>query len=236
MTPEVIAALKAHAHREAPRECCGIVVQSADGYPLYVPCRNVAAGEGQFIMHPDDYVSVVDNHEVLAICHSHVYQQPTPSQADRVACEHSGVPWIIVGHPNGAVHQFSPEGYKAPYLGRVFAHGVLDCYTLVRDYYERELGIALPDFARDDDWWLHGGNLYVENFSKAGFVAVNAEGLRKHDVVLMQVRSTVPNHAAICEDGVTILQHLMNRPSSRDVYGGWFRKCTTHVLRHTSLL
>ncbi|WP_043946890.1 NlpC/P60 family protein, partial [Ralstonia solanacearum] len=40
------------------------------------------------------------------------------------------------------------------------------------------------------------------------------------DVILMQVRAPVPNHAAVYLGGVQMLHHLHGRLSSRDVYGG----------------
>jgi cell wall-associated NlpC family hydrolase len=51
----------------------------------------------------------------------------------------------------------------APLVGRQFAHGVLDCYSLVRDFHARELGIPLSEYERQDDWWSHGQDLYSLN-------------------------------------------------------------------------
>jgi hypothetical protein len=51
----------------------------------------------------------------------------------------------------------------------------------------------------------------------------------------MQVASPVPNHAAIYLDDGPILHHLQGRLSSRDVYGGYWQKITTHTLRHQLL-
>lgn len=158
--------------------------------------------------------------------------------ADLSMCETTALPWLIVNYPTGAHKLITPEGWKAPLIGREFRHGVLDCYTLVRDYY-RTLAIDLPDFDRDDDWWLKGGDLYRMNFEAVGFVMIGdgtCRDLRVNDGVLLQIASPVPNHAGVlCADG-QILQHCQGRLSSRDVYGGYWRHHTTHVLRHRSLL
>lgn len=130
--------------------------------------------------------------EVTAIVHSHPDELARASEADKVACEASGLPWLIVsvlkedGVPVASeVNQIEPCGYEAPLIGRTFAHGVTDCFSLIVDYYKRELGIQLPNFERHDNWWNDGhSDLYTEGFEKAGFVQVDGPP-RKHDVLLM---------------------------------------------------
>jgi len=112
---------------------------------------------------------------------------------------------------------------------------VLDCYSLIRDWYAQERGIDLPDFTRFDEWWKRGENLYLDNFAGAGFHVVEPADMNLGDVLLMQVASPVPNHAAIYLGDGLILHHLQGRLSSRDVYGGYWQKITTHTLRHQLL-
>jgi len=233
---ELIPEVQAHAATEAPWECCGLAVV-VKGRLRYRPCLNIAAQADQFEIDPEDYAKAEDDGEVVGVCHSHVFVPPEPSQADRVMCEHSGVPWLIVNHPTGAHVTITPTGYEAPLVGRQYSHGVLDCYQIVADHYGRSLGIKLPHFHRTHEWWLNGGNLYLDGFGKAGFVMVGDgthQDIRPHDVLLMQIASPVPNHAAIYLGDNCILQHVAGRLSSRDVYGGYWRKATTHVLRHWS--
>lgn len=235
MKKHVIKAIREHAEREYPRECCGVVVR-INGREKYIPCTNRAEKPGRFRLDYLEYAAAEDQGEVVAIVHSHPNIPAIPSEADRVGCEKSGVPWLIMNWPTGEYTIVEPTGYVSPLLGRKFAHGVLDCYALIRDYYGQTLSIDLPDFERQDDWWLKGQNLYMENFEKAGFVSVPIESLRHHDVVLMQVASSVPNHAAVFQENGTILQHCMGRLSGLDVYGGYWRKVTVKVLRHKDLL
>lgn len=234
----LVPAVIEHAAMCAPQECCGLAVV-VKGKLRYWPCKNMAEGTGTFHIDPEDYAEAEDFGEVVGVCHSHVFVSPKPSEADLAMCELSGLPWLIVNHPTGSWHQFEPSGYVAPLVGRNYHHGVLDCYTIVRDYYAREKGIDIPQFERQDQWWVRGGNLYLDNFGKAGFIQVgdgDHKDIRKGDVLLMQIASPVPNHAAIYLDDGVILQHVAGRLSSRDVYGGYWAKHTTHVLRHRSLL
>lgn len=219
-----------HAEVEYPRESCGLLI-AKKRRQHYVPCCNLAARPGeQFIISPQDYAMAEESGEIVAVIHSHPNAQPTPSQADRVACEASGLPWHIVGYPNCVWAEIQPIGYKAPLIGREFVHGVLDCYSIVRDWYAIDRGITLPNFDRHDDWWKKGLNLYLDSFAVAGFVAIDA--MEVGSVLLMQILSDVPNHAAIYLGDNIILHHLHGRLSSRDVYGGYYRKHTTHTLRY----
>jgi len=204
------------------------------GKVRYTPCTNLARGEEHFVIDPIAYAEAEDLGEIIAIVHSHPDAPPAPSQPDLVGCERSGLPWIIVGWPTGKIETVTPTGYEAPYVGRQWAHGVLDCYTLIQDYYGRELGIRLPDFDRRDEWWLHGQDLYREHQKAVGFVRVDQP--KVHDVILMQIAAPVPNHAAILVDDNVILHHMANRVSSRDVYGGWYHRVTEGFYRHRTLL
>lgn len=236
MNPLTLILFQGHARAEFPRECCGLVVV-VKGKERYVRCRNLAEGVGHFILHPDDYAAAEDLGEIIAICHSHPNIPATPSEADLAGCEASGLEWHILNvHAEGcgALHSFRPSGYKAPLLGLPFSHGVHDCYSLIQRYYQQELGIMLPDFVRAERWWEKGDNLYLDNFEHAGFVVV--DDLREHDGILMKLASPVPNHAAVYLGNNQIMQHVMNRLSSRDVYGGWYQKITVAYVRHRSLL
>lgn len=232
---DVVQAVRDHAAQEAPKECCGLVVVFK-GRQRYIPCENHApVGEDRFLIAPEQYAEVEDDHEIIAIAHSHVLIPPVPSQADLVGCEHSNLPWLIVNHPVGDYQVVMPSGYKAPLLGREFSHGVLDCYSLIRDYYEEVLNIEIPDFERPDDWWDAGLDLYMENFEKAGFSAVPVETMKPHDVILMTVgNSGKTNHGAVYLGDGKMMHHATGRLSSRDIYGGYWAKITRLVVRHWS--
>ena len=220
-----------HARAEYPREACGLVVV-VKGRARYWPCRNIAETNEQFVVDPRDYAAAEDSGEVVGVFHSHPASGANPSEADLVGCERSGVEWHILAWPSGVWRSLKPSGYVAPLVGREFHHGVLDCYSLVRDWYRQERGVDLIDFDRSDVWWERGQNLYVEGYEAAGFRAVDPAEMSHGDVLLMQIQSPVPNHAAVYLGDGMILHHLYGRLSSRDIWGGYYQHVTTHVLRY----
>jgi proteasome lid subunit RPN8/RPN11 len=242
MKSKTEADFHAHALAEYPRECCGVVV-IRKGRERYVPCRNLAATPDEhFILSPEDFAGADDQGEVVAIAHSHPDVPARPSQADLVGCEASTLPWAIVSvmpGPDGPavtdMQVIEPTGYEAPLVGREWAHGVLDCWALCRDWYARERGVQLPDPTRRDGWWDDGqSDLYADSAMAAvGFKKIAAEELSAGDLILMQIRSRnlVPNHAAIYLGDGLILHHMDGRLSSRDVYGGYWAEVTRSAWR-----
>ncbi len=102
--------------------------------------------------------------------------------------------------------KFKPCGYKAPLVGRNYIHGIQDCYSIVRDFYERELGINLSDYEREDAWWesRESKSLYLDNFEKEGFVEVN--DVQYGDVMMCRVGRT-EHHAIMRLSGLAIRPH-----------------------------
>ncbi len=228
----ILPAVQQHAAQCAPRECCGLIVGGA-----YVPCRNIAGEAAHFALHPADFAAAEDSGLVQAVVHSHVFVPPMPSPADVAACNASGLPWLIVNHPTGAHAWLQPDAaaHHAPLIGREFVHGVHDCYALVRDWYA-EHGIALRNYARTDNWWEHGANLYRENFAAEGFIELPpGDAPQWGDALLLQVASRVENHAAIYLGDNRILHHIMQRLSRVDLYSQPWQQRTCAVLRHPEL-
>jgi len=241
MKPATINAIHRHAETDYPRESCGLIV-IRKGREKYVPCKNTARSSEHFIISAQEYTEVEEQGSIIAVVHSHPDVQAIASEADKVSCEASGLVWHIVRVDDidgvavaSELVTIEPCGYQAPLVGRPFFHGVLDCYSLIRDWYQQTRGIELKQFHRLDNWWNDGNSdLYTQGFPQAGFKSVEAEaGLYEGDVILMQIRSKngVPNHAAIYLGDGLILHHLHGRLSSRDVYGGYWREVTRNVIR-----
>lgn len=239
MTPETEAQIRAHAAEDYPREACGLIVVKK-GRETYVRCRNEAASpEQHFVLSPEDLAAAEDTGEVVALVHSHPNMPARASEADLVGCERSELPWVLVSVMPGPVvddlRTIEPSGYEAPYVGREWSHGSLDCWGLCRDWYARERGVSLPDPDRRDGWWDDGSSdLYGDHaMTAAGFSRVDLKSILPGDLILMQIRSRnlVPNHAAIYLGDGQILHHLHGRLSSRDIYGGYWQEVTRSVWR-----
>lgn len=227
----MITEILTHARKEYPKESCGVVIVFK-GRERYVPCKNVATERHkEFLIDPEDYANASDMGQIVKIVHSHPKSNPSPSQNDLVSIEATKLPWIICNPLTEQWTETQPSNYKAPIIGREYGYGVLDCYALIRDYYN-ELGVTLSDYERlgtlEED-----ANNYLNNLESEGFHKVDKP--QKHDMILMCLGHNKPNHASILLDGNVMLHHCSGRLSSRDVYGGYYAKNTYGFYRHKDL-
>lgn len=247
MNKKTSAAAHAHAIAEFPRESCGLIVARGKSQE-YFPCKNAALTTSEhFVITAGEWDAAEDIGKVTGVVHSHPNETSRPSDADKAACEISKLPWFILsvyknidkeGSPP-EVHSESaiaPSGWVAPLLGREFSFGILDCYTLIKDYYLQEMNIVLPDIKRKDKFWERGEDLYMKNFKKFGFSVVEGPVL-PGDVIIMQIRATQANHAGVFLGDVEgtgsnlFLHHMYGQLSTRDIYGGYWAEHTRLIVR-----
>ena len=225
----------AHAKDQDPNESCGLLL-NIKGKERYYPCRNLSMTAFQcFIIDPEDYIKADNTGDIIAVVHSHPVTPPVPSQSDKVACEQSGLIWHIVNPKTESWGYLKPTGYKAPILGREWAWGVTDCYTLVRDWYKEKLNINLIDWQRPTT--LEDFNkepMFEKCAEETGFRELRPdEKLIDGDLLFMSIFSNNLNHVAIFIDG-DVLHHLADRLSCIEPYSEWLLKCTGKRLRYVA--
>jgi proteasome lid subunit RPN8/RPN11 len=87
-----------HAAKEAPRECCGLVIQDGDN-EKYIPSEN---------LHEDNFYHQL-NSKIKYVVHSHYDEDCRPSQYDIDNCNAVGIPYLIVSYPQKETYILEPE-------------------------------------------------------------------------------------------------------------------------------
>jgi proteasome lid subunit RPN8/RPN11 len=233
---ENVTAALAHAEQSEPMECCGVI---ADGEYFRVP--NQATVHDNFAMDMHRFRDIARKHTIEAVVHSHIYTPAIASDADKSSCELTQLPWLIVSWPMGRWSVIEPSGFRAPLVGRQWAWGSHDCFSLIRDGFESYTGIHLPDFDRDWMFWKQGNDLIRKNYMSAGFVELPQGTPPQHcDIMGMRIHSPVINHLALfladSPSGGYILHQLQGRLSIREVYGGTYLHATELHLRHQNFM
>ena len=88
----------AHDGREAPRECCGLVVQDGNN-EKYIPFENISTNKDEFEMDGKTFLFHQLNSKIKYVVHSHYDSKCNPSQHDIDNCNSIGIPFLIVSYP-----------------------------------------------------------------------------------------------------------------------------------------
>jgi cell wall-associated NlpC family hydrolase len=123
-------------------------------------------------------------------------------------------------------------------LGKSFELGKQDCFTLFRDFYRDNFQIELPNYARPENFWEVGMDIYLTKAAKNGFRILDCHPTEYQagDVVLMAIHSTHANHAGILLEDGSLIHHLFGRLSTKEPYRGVYRNTTIAVCRHKDVV
>ena len=222
-----------HAKEQDPKESCGLLLE-IKGKEKYFPCKNLSTYSQQcFIIDPNDFIKAEESGNILAVIHSHPVTPPIASQADKIGCENSELPWHIVNPKTEQWGYYEPRGYKPPLIGRHWVWGITDCWALVRDWYKETKGIVLRDWDRPTTPEEFIADPMFERCAwRTGFRQLRPEEkLQNGDLLFMSIMATGLNHVAIFLDG-DVLHHLADRISCKEPYNQWLLKCTGMRLRY----
>jgi proteasome lid subunit RPN8/RPN11 len=84
----VVAAIIEHAQREAPRECCGLLIGTVGRITESFAARNIAEDQTRrYLVDPRDHFSAIRlarhrGEDVIGVYHSHPRSRPLPSETD----------------------------------------------------------------------------------------------------------------------------------------------------------
>lgn len=151
------------------------------------------------------------------------------------------MPWFIASfykRDQGVVMDefqcIKPDGTQADLIGRPYAFGIFDCFSLVHDYMYQVMNIEIGQLERNEQCFD------IPHFTdqaarQCGFIPVHDE-LRRGDLLLIQTEVGDPDHAAIYDGDDKIIHHMRNRLSRRDIYGGsYWQLHTISHWRHKAL-
>ena len=88
-----------HAEQEAPRECCGLVIEDNNN-EKYIPLENISTNKNEIMMDAKTFVKYQLISKIKYVVHSHYGQDCQPSEADIIQCREVGIPYLIVSYPD----------------------------------------------------------------------------------------------------------------------------------------
>lgn len=233
--------IRNHALSKPKEEVCGFICFNKISLEKEIFCCNNSNGSrnNAFTINPLDYVRASRSGEILAVYHSHVNDNLNFSLSDKINSNSHEVPFILYNVRQNIFNEYFPNDYEFSYIGREFEYGKFDCFSLVKDYYKKELGINIIDnyTNRNDNWYEKKSNSFLEGWKNDNSDFNIVEKPKKHDVLFLKYFKTAvfPHHMGIYLGEDMFLHHPRNKYSLIEKYSDTYKRKTFSILRHKSL-
>ncbi len=230
LTDKIKSEIKEFSLTNREEESCGVLVSIGDEVITY-KSKNISFHKSKHaILNPLDYIRAAKLGKIIA----HFHSQPcgAPSFTDYLNAINHNIYSIIYSIKRDIFYIIEPK--LKDYLDLDYQCGISDCYTLVREYFNKELNIKLNDYNREDNWWKNSPNLILENFKKEGGIPVSFGDIRPNDVIVFNVNN-IPGHFSIYIGSGLILHHPFEEKSIISEISEPLKKRICMVIRHKDL-
>ena len=249
LNKKIRTAIKEQSLKEAPFECCGLIIKNERNKPTVFPCENVSNDkEDNYRISAEDYLSASELGDVEAVYHSH----PKESHSDNftpldLVNEGHGLEVVLyLLHKNKFLIS-SKNNYLNQYLERDYVPKVTDCFTLLTDFYKDQLNIHVKqydysvfDFFNEENWKNKKESPFDVYFEKEGFEEVGYEDIKLHDVLFFKnVNKFAPTfscHMALYMGDDIMLHQPFNMVSELSPFTKKHMRYINKIIRHKKLL
>ena len=164
----LLNSIREHSNNEGENECCGFVLLK-DGKHIIHKAKNSVDPEfskTNFAICGRDYLNAIKLGKIYAIYHSHNYDYI--SENDKKFSRNSNIPYLIFHKKSNKFSIYDPKDDVLTYIEGEFKIGINDCYTIVKEHYEKKLGILLENYSRDEGWYDKNPKIMIESARKEG--------------------------------------------------------------------
>jgi proteasome lid subunit RPN8/RPN11 len=228
--------IKAYILEAYPNEACGFILEDDS----IIPLENIAEDRRKgFKIAAKDFAIYAGQIQYIYHSHCRDRRKPsaldirTPSKEDLEGQIATDVKWLIfscdgiyVGTPLEL-----PRTPSDNYLERPFIWYVNDCYTLVQDYYQYEMGITLaPGKIFQINEVRKQTAVFTQFIEEYGFSEIHpSEELQNGDLFIIDNSGYSENHLLIYHNGKLLHQDLLSREEPYENYTDRFRKRLRYV-------
>ena len=196
--PETKRKIKEHALHNPNEECCGFVFDNGDIYHA----DNIAGDRvTRFLVSTLSYIQAAKIGKIRAIYHSHIGANYNFSQLDKANANNHKINYLVYSIQSDTFNFYPHNSVSNKYSGVDFKIGEQDCYSLVKNYYNNELGFNIIDNGLADgrqDNWLHDRPTIFEDIfelNKEKLIRIQLDRpqeLKDNDILLFNYFK--PNH------------------------------------------
>ncbi|MDH0357056.1 NlpC/P60 family protein [Morganella sp. GD04133] len=224
-----------HITDAAPDMICGVLSQD-DNNSGFKPCVNASPAPEQGAIIDADFLRTLrHSHEITHVICSVPDARSHDISDYQAMSDRDGLPYLLVLWPSRQSLTIFPQT-ELDYENRPYIYGQYDCYSLIRDYFLREKGIALNDYPREVYSLSSGKNIFEVQAPEEGFVKIEDTSLQAGDILVFNLPSTRLQHSAVYIGNGQMLHHLPPGLSCREAYSEKWEKRTSSVWRHNNLI
>jgi proteasome lid subunit RPN8/RPN11 len=215
-------------------EICGFIYIDFEGVKIF-PCDNISLNKSEeFEISSQDYLDASNQGTLVGMYHSH----PAPgsfSEADLEYAQELNLPIYLYQNLSEEWSEYIPPNYNVEIIGRSWAWGEADCYSLIRNYFRQNYKLYLSDYDRDENSTdLH--TKIMNNFEKEGFEKLPTKNiLMKNDVLIFKTKGLAA-HFGIFFGNSKVLHHALNSLSRLDQYNNNWQRRVEFIVRCNKLL
>ena len=192
LTKKIKEKIKQHALKEAPHECCGLIVSVGKDVNV-LPCKNGSSKpEHHFIIPPRDYVRASSAGKIEAIYHSHPDGPAEFSLMDQQNYCATKERFILYSVKDDDFCD-SLEQENSELLGRSFELGKTDCMNIAMDYYRnkfKQKSTYEEVWPSDDYYFSKDGKInikkVIERIKYFNFSLVKNKEPKEHDLLVLK--------------------------------------------------
>jgi proteasome lid subunit RPN8/RPN11 len=224
LTKHIKEHIKSHALKDHPNECCGLIVEKNTKHEVF-KCNNISTSPlTSFSLDPLDYLKCSSQGKIKSVYHSHLEEEEF-SEADKTNSSYHNVNYIMFNIKNNSFREFNPKKQQTLYLNKPFKVGVNDCFTLVRDYINKNTQTQLPQevceaysFGARKENLQKAIDLIDEvalSYVKKDFLKISVshiKELKKSDILVIGLReNNTPLHLAVYLGNNMVIHHPRNK-------------------------
>ena len=229
-----------YAESQPHEEVCGFVLLGKDLTVSVLPMKNEHEQPDKcFSISPKKFIDYKINYTILGVYHSHPSTAEQPSEYDIKTSEELGIPYLIYSIKTKKFYLYCPESYDVEtIIGRPYVKGFYECTSIFRDYFNLKLNKNISKY--NNNYWLPEkdveANKLLNSILDKHFLKVNKTKIRKHDVIVFQLKESKRCHVGVYE-GDDYFVHQPNKElSCKQMLDERWQSKIKEVYRHNSLV
>lgn len=235
-------------------EVGGVILNKCGDFSA-IKCQNVSESpENSFFINRQEWLDLEKEGKISAVFHSHREEPTSFSEADIYMSEKMKIISILFNTLNQEFLVYAPKGIKINLIGRPYYPGILDCISLVVDYYKQKLNINISDLSHAFRFFpdilkktqlikkinKEDSGKLEEYYKSNGFIEIGkSKKIKKGDLILSRSAEYIQpsSHVAIYIGDGKILHHP-DTGSEYDYFKSEFPNpsLVNSIMRHKEML